>query len=130
MSSICTTQGVKDVWLGRDNTFDLRADAVLSDDTRVPVDLSDVTQMEFMLGGHDDVLTVGFGTDGDAINWLGTDQDTGVITFTLGPWAESIGVNAGIYPAQLTVFSAESPNGIVSSDYPSTFKVQVVEGMG
>ena len=102
---------IKDVWSGRDNSFRLRLDVVASDGTVTPEDLSGVLTVELLLG--DAVLTVNVNDSNAGINWWDGSLDVGEMQFELGDFIQSAGLARGQWAAELVLYSAVYPDGIV-----------------
>lgn len=100
------------VYLGRDNEQTIVLERY--DQTRrkqVPLDLSDVTRMELVLFGTDDIGDMVFDsqTEPGVIDWT---QGNGVVEFHL----ETYDVVAGVYSAQLVAYTPTATDGVVLLD--------------
>jgi hypothetical protein len=105
MSFTVISGDYEDVFLGRDNTFDV----VVKKDG-IEFDLSDVTSVTLKIGS----VTIDSSVSTDAFDWT---SGSGVLICKLGGEA----LNIGSYNAILCIFDATNTNGI----YVGSFKVRI-----
>ena len=101
----------KNVWAGRDNDFRLLLELDPPDGPPAPFDLSDVTSVDFVLGGE--TLTVNVNDANAPINWWDISLDPGEIHFRLGDFVASVSLANGTYPAELVLYAPGYTDGLV-----------------
>ena len=106
----------KHVWKDRDNGFILKFETIDIDGTIETVDMTVVTQMLVELENEQHVFITKDEVD-PPVSWWDHQLGEGEASFKLGHWAARMNIAEQLHRVRITLFSLDSPNGIVWTSF-------------